>query len=198
MFKNDDDMDRGVLFFLVYVWLHIKRGTDAECWPWIGGRDSDGYGVMQYNNHPVRAIKVVYVLTKGDIPEGLQVLHTCPGGDWPACCNPAHLSLGTHAENHRQKAERGRCKNVGGPPKLTYEIAEEIRLRYARAHGKGVGVLAAEYGISRQMLTRIVQRKSWAKPPEENIAHSMGVNTRPVKRPVDIMAVRGRDNVSPA
>lgn len=172
MFKYDgNDVDRAALLFLAFVWLQIRKGAADACWPWVGGKDSDGYGVMDYSGKAVRAVRVVYTLTKGDIPEGLMVLHGCEGsyppGDtsYRACCNPAHMSAGTAAENSCQMVERGRAGKRGGPPKLTYEIAEEIRLRYARAHGKGVGVLAAEYGITRQMLTRIVQRKSWAKPP---------------------------------
>ena len=46
----------------------------------------------------------------GEIPDGLVVRHTC---DNTQCINPNHLLLGTHADNVRDKMERGRHKPRG-------------------------------------------------------------------------------------
>lgn len=53
-----------------------------------------------------RAHRVAYeVYYKQEIPEGKIVLHSC---DVPACVNPLHLSIGTHANNVADKVNKDR------------------------------------------------------------------------------------------
>ena len=54
---------------------------------------------------PLRAHRMAYEVAKGDIPEGMHILHSC---DNPKCCNPAHLRPGTHQENMDDMQARGR------------------------------------------------------------------------------------------
>jgi hypothetical protein len=56
----------------------------------------------------VLAHRFAWEIAKGPIPDGLGVLHNCPGGDNPACVNVAHLWLGTQAENMADMAAKGR------------------------------------------------------------------------------------------
>lgn len=91
-----------------------KRGPD-DCWPWTGTKDEDGYGLLKVNNMKVRAHRLAFKIAKGSIDPDLLVLHSCedryPPGDISsrACCNDAHLSQGTNADNTRQRDERGRA-----------------------------------------------------------------------------------------
>ncbi len=55
-----------------------------------------------------KAHRFAYELTRGPVPEGLHVLHDCPGGDNPACCNERHLWLGTNDDNVADKVAKGR------------------------------------------------------------------------------------------
>lgn len=141
------------------------RGPD-DCWEWTASRRATGYGQIQAGERKsAKAHRVAWELTHGPIPEGLFVLHSC---DNPPCVNPAHLRLGTHAENMADRERRRRCE---GPKKarvgeahpmvkLTAGEVAEIRERHA---GGGVWCtqLANEYGVSPSQVRRIIHRQSW-------------------------------------
>ena len=82
----------------------IEVRSPEECWPWKGSTNGI-YGQLSFESKHWVAHRLVYTLTHGPIEEGLEVMHVC---DNPLCCNPAHLMVGTHIENMRQMADRGR------------------------------------------------------------------------------------------
>lgn len=102
-------------------WNHVQRcehGAEcvACCWLWTASHGRDGYG--QFMLHPastrtggkVRRLsthRFSWMLTQGDIPQGLCVLHNCPGGDNRLCVNPAHLWLGTIMDNTHDAMRKG-------------------------------------------------------------------------------------------
>lgn len=94
----------------VRFWDRVDRsgGPDA-CWPWTGPTKPSGHGVVRYDHTTTNAHRMAWQLTKGDIPEGQRVLHDCPDGDNPACCNPSHLWLGTQADNLHDMVAKGRA-----------------------------------------------------------------------------------------
>lgn len=97
----------------------------------------------------VNVHRLVFMWWKGEIPQGYLIRHSC---DNPACCNPDHLLLGTHADNMRDKAVRGRVRNR----KLTDEQVREIR------HStECLGALSERYGVGKPVLCQI--RKGTAR-----------------------------------
>lgn len=56
----------------------------------------------------MNAHRVAWELICGPVPDDLEVCHNCPGGDNPACVNPAHMFIGTHAENMHDRDRKGR------------------------------------------------------------------------------------------
>lgn len=75
------------------------------CLEWTGFRGPTGYGQIYDGVRSMNAHRVMYRVKFGDIPRGIQVLHSC---DNPPCILPAHLSLGTGKKNMQESVERGR------------------------------------------------------------------------------------------
>lgn len=127
-----------------------KVDTSGDCWLWTASTWRTGYGRFHYSaaRGVVKANRLAYELTHGPIPDGLSVLHTC---DTPACCNPAHLFLGTDLDNARDRDAKGR----NGMAKLTAEQVRQIRARYA-AGGISHLRLAKEYGVTRASIANLL------------------------------------------
>lgn len=80
------------------------------CWLWSASKNDTGYGWFKRDGRMRGAHRMAYELRRGKIPSGMSVLHRC---DTPACVRPAHLFLGTQADNVRDMLAKGRG-NPGG------------------------------------------------------------------------------------
>jgi hypothetical protein len=96
---------------------------------------------------------MAWMLTHGDIPDGLNVCHRC---DVPLCCNPNHLFLGTQADNLADCRAKGRMPPRRRGLKLSIADRAAIRARLAtRRHGE-IAATAREYGVSKATIFRLV------------------------------------------
>lgn len=147
-----------------------KSGGEDACWIWTGctGR---GYGQIKWGRGMIVSHRIVWILTYGDIPNSLLVLHKC---DNPPCVNPQHLFLGTQSDNmkdmfHKKRRDmhgkRGENPNMQGEKnplcKLTDLQVVEIRQRY-KWYGKGGEnqlELAHAFGVDQALICRIVNHK---------------------------------------
>lgn len=93
--------------FLRALWDRVDVSGEDDCWEWQGNRSTSGYGRFTARKvEGVFAHRVMWeIANHRQIPAGFYVLHSC---DNPPCCNPAHLRIGTPADNMRDKLERGR------------------------------------------------------------------------------------------
>ena len=88
-----------------------RSGGPESCHVWTGSRLANGYGVLALGggrNRNIYAHRYAFELAFGQIPGSRQVQHTC---DVRHCVNPAHLKLGTPADNSRDMVARGRQRS---------------------------------------------------------------------------------------
>lgn len=100
------------------------------CWDWSGYKQPEGYGTFPHAK-TWYAHRVSWELHNGPIPDGMHVLHTC---DNPPCSNPAHLFLGTVADNMADRKAKGR--NRGDPNAPRTAQRPSVRL-YSEREGVG-------------------------------------------------------------
>lgn len=146
---------------LQHLEKHIERIPFAGCWLY-NSKDGNtfGHARVTFNKRHVGAHRLFFELYRGEIPEGLHVLHRC---DVPCCVNPEHLFLGTAADNMADKARKGRSPDRHGERhplhRLTWEQIAAIRQRYAA--GEKQLDLANQYGTRQDHISRIVNNKAW-------------------------------------
>lgn len=145
----------------------IKRGPD-ECWDWIGTMHGSGYGVIQGKLFGEPAGKLLshraaWIIENKTFPDGAPtgshgwvVMHTC---DNRKCVNPAHLRLGSQADNVADMDAKQRDKRTGILPRsgvahhkavLTAEQVAEVVFS-----GLPDAELAEHYGVSAGTVKRV-------------------------------------------
>ena len=133
-----------------------KVDTSGECWLWVAQTDDSGYGHFRNTlTNSCLAHRYSYRLHHGALPDEADVLHEC---DTPGCVRPSHLFEGTHDDNMRDMAVKGRMNGSHGI-KLTAVTVREIR----RLQEQGVTyqALADGFGVALTTISHVIKRRTW-------------------------------------
>jgi hypothetical protein len=122
------------------------------CRIWRGMVNGKGYGMIRCGGKMITVHRVIYAARKGEIPEGMHVLHRC---DKRRCCNPDHLFLGSNDDNIADKCAKDRSGK-----KLNIAAVREIR-RMALA-GMTHAKIAEGFGVNPSNISRAVTGTRWA------------------------------------
>lgn len=144
-------------------WSKVDIRGPGEYWPWTAYANPGGYGRFGINGRLKYAHRVAWELTRGEIPNGMFVLHHC---DNPPCCNsehPDHLFLGTKADNAADRDKKGRLvplRVLRGEENLSAKLTE-VEVLEIRASDEPNKILAEKYGVGVKAIWRIRARRRW-------------------------------------
>lgn len=156
--------------------LMSKVSKTDSCWNWTGCiHYRNGYGKTSFKGRSIYTHQVSFLVYKGEIPEGLEVCHSC---DNRVCLNPSHLWLGTQLDNMNDMRVKGRAAsgdNSGarkhpekiprgeshGSSKLTEIQVCEIREKFSEGRTTQ-RELSRQYGVHFSAISAIILRKKWA------------------------------------
>lgn len=141
-------------------WSKVEiRGPD-DCWEWKA-HTHRGYGTFQFRHRPMRAPRIAYAFSHGEVPLGWLVCHRC---DNPSCVNSAHLFLGSHADNSRDKISKNRYGVLLRGEKRAFSKLKPENIREMRRLTKE-GFLQKElaqiYRVSKGTIHKILSGKRW-------------------------------------
>lgn len=140
-------------------------GPNGDCWEWRGYVHPTGYGQIgrgAAGEGVIHTHRAAYMVAKGEIPDGLWVLHTC---DNRLCCNPDHLWLGTPKQNTQDMIAKGRRRKASDTPrgedvslaKLTEEMVRAMRAEPPMTFR----ALGEKYGVTAATANKVILRRTW-------------------------------------
>lgn len=132
-----------------------KVDKSGACWIWTGCINTAGYGHVVINKKIRLAHRVAFEMCIGPACN-LCVRHKC---DNPACVNPEHLLLGTHADNVADRVSRNRSAFGTKHGLCKLSIDEVNELRRLREIGYTHTELADKFKISSRHSRRLTKDK---------------------------------------
>lgn len=157
-------MDTVALF-----WSKVDKSAGPDgCWLWTAAKNRGGYPAFKRYVEGVRknvtGHRFSWELENGSIPKGYGhngtcVCHRC---DVRHCVNPAHLFLGSTADNQADMKSKGRQARgeTNSRAKLTEEAVKEII--GLRKSGIGSRRIARRFGIGKTTVKNVCSRATWA------------------------------------
>lgn len=171
----------------------------TPCRIWLGGKSSKGYGAISTGSkckgthRQIGTHVAAWEGEHGPVPYGLMVCHHC---DTPACINPAHLFLGSSADNANDASRKGRLDwtdrhasrtdptriprgdrhgsrtHPESIPRGTKQGPAKLNddkvreIRADHAKGESIASIARRMEVGESTIRRVVQRTHWTHVKE--------------------------------
>jgi hypothetical protein len=145
-------------------WRNVERIPFSGCWIWTAGETRDGgYGRFSLNGRRALAHRLAFELSAGRDAGELCVCHKC---DVRECVNPAHLFLGTRADNLADMHKKGRGSGPQDQKGEKHHLAklteaDVLSIRKRLVAGETQTALARAFGVSQSQISLIGLRKKW-------------------------------------
>lgn len=153
----------------------FTQGGPDECWPWHGATGVAGHGQFFIDGIVMNASRASWILNVGPIENS--EIHVCHKCDNPPCVNPAHLFLGSHADNMADMRAKGRMvlpDTVGeaNPAAILYEID----VLFIRSCNASLVDLSFRFGVSKTTIWEARSGRTWPHLPMPNGKVALGKN----------------------
>jgi hypothetical protein len=142
-------------------WARVEHSPG--CWLWTGRKAPEGYGIISWCWREVGTHRLAFALSHRPLVDGEVVRHTC---DNPPCCNPAHLIVGSIADNNADMHARGRAyipKPTPGTSNVNAKLTEAMvrGLREAWDKGESIKSIASRTGLAVGTVHPMLHGKTW-------------------------------------
>lgn len=140
------------------AWLEATLSNDdPDCVRWPYANNGRGYGSVLYRGTIMGAHRAMCLMAHGEPPSPEMVAaHTCGKGS-SGCVNHKHIRWATAEQNVDDRVRHVR-DGVTPPRKLSLNDVAEIRGQKGKTK---ISVLAAHYGVSESMISRINSGDRW-------------------------------------
>lgn len=133
-----------------------------ECLPYPFAL-ANGYGQVWVDGVKYGAHRFVCEKEHGPPPfEGVAAAHECGNS---VCVNRRHLSWKTYTENEQDKFRHGTRGYGEDAPGSKLKIVDVRRIRELLAAKETHAAIAERFGVRRETISRIFQRKTWSMSP---------------------------------
>lgn len=144
-------------FQIKRFWNKIKKGTPDQCWFWLKGKATFGYGRFKIKGKTYQAHRIAFLLLNGKFPKN-NGCHSC---DNPVCCNPNHIFDGTYADNSKDMVIRGRSLKGIKHNKAKLTENEVLEIRKLLSIGIEGLKIASQFQVTPATISAINVNKTW-------------------------------------